>query len=297
MLRTLLFGALVWSLTAAAEVRASANDTPAIDEMAGMAAIYDDAIRRDTRRLPPGDVRAVTFPFPDPHGNGRRQVAVWRPPGETGVLPVLYMMDGFSGLTVVAHQIAPAIARGEAPPIMIVAPETRPARRLEEYVPSVRHPRRSFDRHRDWLINAIVPWAERYMGASRERLKRGVGGFSNGGDFAVAMAAQRPDLFGLVLVHAPMNPRDEWVLPTSATQRWVITGGTWDSDGNVARELDRQLARYNAYRRVCIGPWDHLVQPWRDLSPGSTMWLFGYEDAANLIASQRERDNCVATKN
>jgi predicted esterase len=294
MLRVILSAALLWSSTATVSARAPEESPLAIDEMAGMAALYDDAILRDTRPLAPDDVRAVTFPFADPHGNGTRQVAVWRPPGELGVLPVLYMMDGFSGLTVVAHQIAPAIARGEAPPMMIVAPETRPARRLEEYVPSIRNPRPSFDRHRDWLITTIIPWAEHYMGASRERTQRGIGGFSNGGDFAVAMAAQRPDLFGLILVHAPMNPRDEWVLPSAATQRWVVTGGTRDSDGDVARELDRQLARYGAYRRICIGAWDHLVQPWRDLSPGSTMWLFGYEDAAARIASQRERASCVA---
>jgi dienelactone hydrolase len=286
--------ALMLLSASAAHALTPEEDAPVIDDMAGMAALYDDAIRRDTRPLEPDDIRAVTFPFPDPHGRGTRNVAVWRPPGELGVLPVLYMMDGFSGLTVVAHQIAPAIARGEAPPIMIVAPETRDARRLEEYVPSIRHPRPAFARHRDWLLRTIIPWSEQYMGASRDRMQRAIGGFSNGGDFAVAMAAQRPDLFGLILVHAPANPRDEWVLPSAATQRWVITGGTRDFDGEVARTLNRQLAQHRAYRRVCIGAWEHLVQPWRELSPGSTMWLFGYEEAAERIASERERQTCVA---
>lgn len=294
MLRDVIFVLIALSLTATAAARTPDEEQAAIDEMAGMAALYDDAILRDTRRLAPGDIRAVTFPHADPHGRGTREVAVWRPPGELGVLPVLYMMDGFSGLTVVAHQIAPAIARGDAPPIMIVAPETRATRRMEEYVPSIRNPRPAFDRHRDWLINRIIPWAEAYMGASRQRTERAIGGFSNGGDFAVAMAAQRPDLFGLILVHAPANPRDEWVLASAASQRWVVTGGTRDFDGEAARALDRQLAQYGAYRRVCIGAWEHIVQPWRELSPGSTMWLFGYEDAAERIASARERESCVA---
>jgi dienelactone hydrolase len=259
-----------------------------------IASLYDEAIARDPRPLGEDEVRPVVFNLAGPRGNDTREVVVWRPPGAQGVLPVLYMMDGFSGLTLVAHQIAPSIAQGESSPIMIVATEPHPYQRTREYVPPYRRRNAYFPRHRDWFISRIVPWAEQMMGASRDRLQRGIGGVSNGGDFAVAVATHRPDLFGLVLVHAPMNPRDDWVLPASSTQRWVVSGGTRDSDGEVARELDRQLGRYGAYRRICIGPWEHVVQPWRDLSAGSTMWLFGYTDAAERISSQRERAHCVS---
>ena len=246
----------------------------------------------DDPPLRPGQVRATIYPIPGPREGETRDVAVWRPPGAEGELPVLYVMDGFSGLTVIAHQIAPHIASGAAPPIMIVAPEAKQSARLREYVPSIRHPRREYARHRDWFLNRVIPWIEATQGAARNRMQRAIGGFSNGGDFAVAMAAERPDLFGLIIAHSPMNPRDQWVLPTSATQRWVITGGTWEPAGEVTRTLDRQLGEFRAFRRVCIGPWDHLVGPWRTLSPGSTMWLFGFEAAAERIASPREQEHC-----
>lgn len=259
----------------------------------GVAPSYDEAMTSDARRLDPTDVRGVVYPLPGPRRGEEREVAVWRPPGAEGELPVLYVMDGFSGLTVVAHQIAPHIATGAAPPIMIVAPASRESRRLREYVPSSRHPRRAFAEHRDWFLQRVIPWAEATQGAARSRTQRAIGGFSNGADFAVEMAALRPDLFGLVLVHSPMNPRDDWAAPSSAAQRWVVTGGTREPAGEVARALDRQLARYGAFRRICIGPWEHVVQPWRDLSAGSTMWLFGYEASAARIASRRERQHCV----
>jgi predicted esterase len=258
-----------------------------------LARTYAETIAADTRPLAPGDVRAAIYALPGPGRGEERDVAVWRPPGVQGELPVLYVMDGFSGLTVVAHQIAPHIASGAAPPIMIVAPASRASRRLREYVPSVRRPRRAFAEHRDWFLQRVIPWAEATQGAARDRTQRAIGGFSNGGDFAVEIAAARPDLFGLVLVHSPMNPRDDWAVPSAVTQRWVVTGGTREPAGEVVRELDRQLARYGAFRRVCLGPWEHVVQPWRDLSPGSTMWLFGYEVAARQIASPRERRHCV----
>lgn len=286
-MRIILVVALLFSASSAVA------QSPAPDDMPGMAPLYDDAIARDTTPLAEGDVRAVSFDIPGPEGGGLRSVAVWRPPGHEGVLPVLYMMDGFSGLTLIAHQIAPAIARGEAPPIMIVAPEPHPYQRTREYAPPYRERQLYFPRHRDWVVDRLVPWAEQAMGASRARTQRAVGGFSNGGDFAVAMAAYRPDLFGLILVHAPANPRDEWVLASAATQRWVVTGGTRDFDGEVARELERQLAPIGAHRRLCIGAWEHTPQPWRDLSRGSIMWLFGFEDAAARMDSEREKENCV----
>lgn len=247
----------------------------------------------DTPPRPAIEISAQSYRVPGPGEGDTRDVFVWRPAGHEGVLPVLYMTDGFTGLRLVAHQIAPYIATGEAPPIMIIATAAHPYERSREYAPPYRERHAYHTTHRDWFVDIVVPWAEATQNASRERTERAVGGFSNGGDFAVAMAAYRPDLFGLVLVHAPANPRDQWVLPSAATQRWLVTGGTRDFDGEVARELDRQLAPTGAFRRVCIGPWDHTQRPWRQLSRGSIMWLFGHAGAAALMASEREQRHCT----
>ncbi len=69
----------------------------------------------DTPPRPAVEISAQSFRGPGPGEGETRDVFVWRPAGAEGVLPVLYMADGFTGLRLVAHQIAPYIAAGEAP--------------------------------------------------------------------------------------------------------------------------------------------------------------------------------------
>lgn len=235
---------------------------------------------------------ANTFTFPGPEPGQPREVFVWRPQGHSGVLPVVYVTDGPGGMMMVLEETYAPMMAGEAPPFMIVAIQSERRIRRREYVPRERT-MRYFEAHRDWFLNVVMPWAEATQGASRQRAHRIIGGASNGADFAVAMAAQRPDLFGGILAHSPMNPeRGGWTRDTAPTQRWVVTAGRQLVDADFARVLSRELTTRNAPHWFCLGPWGHNLASWTPISRGSVFWLFGEEEAATRLRTGAEQTNC-----
>src|SRR5690606_30893933 len=138
----------------------------------------------------------------------------------------VYVTDGPGGMMMLLEHLYEPITTGRAPPLMIVALDAESRIRRREYVPTARG-MPYFVAHRDWFLSVVMPWAEHAMGASPAREQRIIAGASNGADFAVAMARQRPDLFGAVMAHSPMNPeRGGWTGETAAAQRWLITAPT-----------------------------------------------------------------------
>jgi S-formylglutathione hydrolase FrmB len=206
---------------------------------------------------------------------------------------VIYVTDGPGGMMMLMEFLHGPITRGEAPPLMVVALEAEPRIRRREYVPTTRR-MADFVAHRDWFLNVVAPWAETIMGASRERSQRIIAGASNGADFAVAIARERPDLFGAVMAHSPMNPeRDGWAGEDADTQRWLVTAPRNLVDADFARVLSRELIRRGATQRLCIGPWRHDLLSWKQISAGNTYWLLGDDDTAERIATTRERAHCT----
>ena len=59
------------------------------------------------------------------------------------------------------------------------------------------------------------------------------------------------------------------------------------------REIIAALERQGASVRGCIGPWNHSGRPWRELTPGSLVWLMQLGDPAP-VETQRERSFCRA---
>ncbi len=237
----------------------------------------------------------ATYTFPGPERGAPREVFVWRPAGVEGVLPVIYVTDGPGGMMMLLEFLHGPITRGEAPPVMVVALDAEPRIRRREYVPTARR-MPFFVAHRDWFVGVVMPWAEQVMGAARTREQRIIAGASNGGDFAVAMARQRPDLFGAVMAHSPMNPeRGGWTAETAATQRWLVTAPATLHDVDYTRLLARELTHRDATRRICIGTWGHDLLSWKRLSGGNTYWLLGDDAAAERFATPYERANCVTT--
>lgn len=234
----------------------------------------------------------LTYRFPGPEEGQPREVYVWRPAGVEGVLPVVYVTDGPGGMMMILEHLHGPISRGEAPPIMVVALQAEPRIRRREYVPTARR-MPYFIAHRDWFLNVVMPWAEHAAGASRDRSQRIIAGASNGADFAVAMARQRPDLFGAVMAQSPMNPEPGgWTAESAATQRWLVTAPRRLVDEDFTRLLARELAQRGATRRICVGPWGHDLFSWKWLSSGNTYWLLGDETAAARFTTDRERDYC-----
>lgn len=237
---------------------------------------------------------ANTYTFPGPEEGQPREVFVWRPPNVEGPLPVVYVTDGPGGMMMLLEFLREPIINGEAPPLMIVALDAEPRIRRREYVPSARR-MPYFVAHRDWFLNIVMPWAEHAMGASRDRSQRIIAGASNGADFAVAMARQRPDLFGAVMAHSPMNPeRGGWTGEEANTQRWLVTAPRSLVDADFARVLSRELRHRSATQRLCIGSWGHDLFSWKQISVGNTYWLLGDDAAAERLFTDREREHCAA---
>jgi enterochelin esterase-like enzyme len=148
-----------------------------------------------------------------------------------------------------------------------------------------------WEAHFAWFVNSVLPWAETNAGASTERAQRGVGGMSNGADFAIAAASRRPDLFGAVLAHSPVNELRSWFRSEPET-RWVLTAGQSERGGQVAMLSSRiALAIGNKPVRQCIGLWDHDARGWRNVSPGSIAWLFDLADP-ETVEIEQERESC-----
>ncbi len=238
--------------------------------------------------------------FPGPREGETRPVWVWRPANAGAqALPVLYMADGLGGLRVALLRLKPLIASGQIHPFMIVAPESNadPETRAAEYLRGWPGGSDDFALHEQWLIEQVIPWAERTQHASSDRAQRFIGGFSNGADLAIVMAVDHPDLFAGALVHSPVGASPGWVSNAQPGQRWVVSEGTLEVTGSVRRpaQLGRNLARTIERKglpvRICLGRWAHEGPVWRDLSPGSIVWMMQLGDV-EAATTQLERDNC-----
>lgn len=239
--------------------------------------------------------------FPGPRAGETRVVWVWRPANAptNQRLPTLYIFDGLDGLNVALLRLKPALDSGALPPILIIAPDANASgdKRGGEYLRGFPGGSDDFRVHEDWFLHQVVPWAQRTQRAATDPGKTFVGGFSNGADLALVLANDHPDVFGGALVHSPVGAQAGWLSDSSAHLRWVVTGGTREAAGSVHRSADvpRQiietLQRLNAPLRQCIGPWQHQGPAWRDLSPGSLVWLMGLGNA-NAYATDPEQRYC-----
>jgi predicted esterase len=240
--------------------------------------------------------------FPGPRPNEHRIVWVWRPANAPAnvALPTLYMFDGRDGLQIALLRLKPAFDSGALPPVLVIAVDPNPQNegRGAEYLRGFPGGSDDFHVHEDWFVHQVVPWAQRTQHAATDPAKSFVGGFSNGADLSLVLANDHPDLFGGALVHSPVGAQSAWIVPNVAGhQRWVVTGGTAENSGSVHRPADvpRQiietLQRLNAPVRACVGPWRHEGPAWRDLSPGSLVWLMGLGDPT-AYATQQEQTYC-----
>ena len=228
--------------------------------------------------------------LPGPYPNTTRTISFWRAPSAPpGPLPTLYMADGGRGLTLAAALIRAEIEAGRMAPIQIIGVATDPERRQAEYV---HRGTRQYEAHERWWLDVVIPWAEQHVAASPHH--RVIGGYSNGADFALAMASAHPDVFAGVLAHSPVASAAFDMRPEAARVRWAVSAGRREFAGDAARSLGRVSAaarRLGAPARLCVGTWGHTPEAWADLSPGAIAWLFGAQNHAE-IATSRERDAC-----
>ena len=251
----------------------------------------------DEERATNAEIMAETLyaELPGPGPDEKRAVAVWRPANADGPLPVIYMADGLSGLGVVVERLRPAIRAGAVPPIMVVGfASDRAVRRIEYVAPYGHAPSPEFDRHMDWVFHTVIPWAELMTHASSDPHQRIIGGYSNGADFALVMAERHPEAFAGVLAYSPVHDRPLELDARAARLRWVLTGGRLELNGEIVdgvNAISRHIRATGASVRRCIGPWEHRLSAWRDLSPGNIAWLFNLP-SADAADSPAERAYC-----
>jgi hypothetical protein len=239
------------------------------------------------------EIAAETYrtELPGPRPDEMRPVYFWLPPNTHELpVPVIYVADGVSGLEMVVSGIRRPILEGRMQPILVFAMEASRQHRTQEYALGQRR-NPYWQRHADWFVDTVMPWAEANAGASTDPAQRGLGGYSNGADWAIALAIRRPDLFSHVLAHSPVN-EVRTAIPASLQGRWVISAGQQEGGGDIA-SLNNRIARHLGERatRQCIGPWGHTGASWLQVSPGSVAWLYQLGDPA-AIQSPTEHHHC-----
>ena len=189
-------------------------------------------------RKPPqsSEGKIQTIEYDSKNIGDKRKVEVYLPADHDPKksYPVFYTSDGM--LNVNVKLVEPLIADGRIPPVIIVAINHGPNKRMEEYVPQTSPS--DFLAHEKWFCQEILPWSQKEFGASKNRMERIVFGSSNGGPWSLTMAARHPDLFGNVvgaMVYALQLPA--WKKELLARphpkfpQRYILYSGSQDANG------------------------------------------------------------------
>lgn len=136
----------------------------------------------------------------------RRGLIVYAPPPDGKPRPVIYMADGGSvpGFAAIAHALAiggrvrePVLVgllvgpSGDAP----ADPKRFNRQRHEEYLLNFDNGAARFTAHERFLLDEVLPYAERTWGAAADPSLRAVMGYSDGAAWSLAMAARNPGIF------------------------------------------------------------------------------------------------------
>lgn len=210
-----------------------------------------------------------------------RTVTVYLPPGLNTSRPVVgcVLADGESTQGF-AEVLEAAITDGSVPPILLVGIHSgagqgtgglRGERRAQEYVPG--WDRYRFDVHFNWVINDVIPWVTRSVGADRTSWL--AAGFSNGGAWAIAAAQRRPDIFkGVAAFSAGVVPRRLAGRARSEGVRHYLASGVLESGfRRSTKEWAERLgrARLEYHHHEWAGGHDPVW--WENELPGALAWL------------------------
>lgn len=208
---------------------------------------------------------------------GPRGVSAWRPEAPAGDLPVVYCAD--NAAMSLARTVGAAVAAGRLPPVLLVGIESGHAtagvdRRAQEYLPGVS--RRRFAHHERFVLEHVLPWAEREHGATADPRRRFALGFSNGATWALAMAQRHPGTFAGVAAFsvAGLPPRRALHNPG---QRYALCAGILEPGfaANTAawvRALRRGHETHVSHREPVAG---HDFVLWLEQAPWALGELLG----------------------
>lgn len=219
----------------------------------------------------------------------RRALTVYEPPAHVprlaGGLPTVYVADGQSvgGL---ASYLEPFILAGEVPPVLLVGLHSGP-HRSDEYTSIAERSREAdldnprFVAHERFVLDEVLPWAERTLGASPERERRAAFGFSNGGVWAAFQGARHPEAFGAVLsfscgacsVAVPEAPAPASAGP--AARFYFLAGHLEPRFLQATRQAADRLRRagYESVMHERVAGHDSVM--WNEQFGDAVRWAFG----------------------
>ena len=208
-----------------------------------------------------------------------RKLSAYTPPGfrPGRRYPVVYMADG-QVLEGYARIIDPLIRRGELPPVVLVGVWPNQAdpsvnwRRLEWVVGQ--DPDR-FARVEAFLLNEVIPLAERKYGASTRRDERMIWGTSAGAAWSLVMSQRRPDLFGRVVALSGGSGEAATIAAADGPPLFLAAGRFEPEYLRVNRELAaraRAAGREVVLKEPAAG---HSFLTWQPLLPEALRWAFG----------------------
>ncbi len=239
--------------------------------------------------------------IPNPLSAARRESAVYLPPGVTWSrrYPVVYLLHGMPGSPYsyvdsldITDNADRLIAARRVPPFIAVMPAAGPSGRYDGEWTGI------WER---FLVDAVVPWADRELPAARSRAARTLAGLSAGGFGSVVVGLRHPHLFGTLeswsgyfrpladgslagatrAVLASYDPDQLVQLPAASRRyaglRFFLSAGTSDRASLAqtvafAAELRRAGLRYELW----LGPGGHDDRFWRSqLAPALRYALDG----------------------
>lgn len=234
-----------------------------------------------------GQVRRVTLDSGDAL-TGSRTVTVYTPPGWTRAeaLPAVYLADGGSAEEL-ARTLEPAVEAGTAPRVVLVGIQNAPSfapgsttyrpeddRRAHEYLEGQAGGAERFTAHERFVLKVVLPWAEREYGLRAAPDARAVGGFSNGGAWAISLAARHPDTFRGVIALSPSNAAVQNAPHPRA--RVSTQGGTLEPSFLRAATQYAALARKaGAATRLVTRVGGHDLLLWAEAFPGAVAFTLG----------------------
>ncbi len=217
----------------------------------------------------------------------RRAVTVYLPPGRRPARPspVVYVADGQS-VAGLAAALEPFILSGEVPPTVLVGLHSGPFRG-EEYTSiseatneaDDENPR--FVAHERFVLDEVLPWAERTLGASARREERAAFGFSNGAVWAAFQGVRHPDVFGAAIAFscgACGAPVPDEPTPASAglSARFYFLAGRLEAGFHrtTAAAAERlRSAGYEAPMHERVAGHDWVM--WNEQFGDALRWAFG----------------------
>lgn len=177
------------------------------------------------------------------HLGETRRIYMYLPPDydRTRRYPVLFMADGAS-VMVLAPMIEQLILDGAIAPIVLVGAGSGQEAIVEDrsslgiadlrgadYLPGYEGGGDRYEQHLRFFSEELPAYAAREFGATTDPSQRAVGGFSNGGSFALFAALRRPDVFAISIPLSPSWRRladDDFSQPTRA--RFLMAAGLYE---------------------------------------------------------------------